>query len=213
MKRANFLFFCLVFIANCLNAQVYKIQDTTLSIFTINDTLKYFELDAPEYLHEYVGCGIISRQEGNIFQLEYPYGSSYNKFKIVFTDKTVGIIRTSEDGFIPYNLERNSNRFIITKATPQQKVSKFYPNYPIHYIAKNNLAIKVYEYPCFEAKITQVYFKKGSKIEEKWGVGHYIKFKPIKNKFWIASVYGKKFIGWLLLSDLEDNFTRVKEED
>ena len=211
MKKIPFLFFGFVLVMNFTSAQVYKIQDTTLSIFKINDTLKYFEFYTPEYPHSNVGCGIILKVEQNVFGLKYADASNYNKLKMEFKDNSVDIIRTSEHGFIPYSLERNTNHLIITNDTPKQNVSHFYLNYPIFYKSKDRVLIKVYEYPTFASKYIRLSFKKGCKIEERWSVGLYNKYKSIKDKTWIAAVSGSKFIGWLLLSDVEASFDKVEK--
>lgn len=198
---------------NCTIAQVYKIQDTTLNVFTINDTLKYFEFYTPEYPHSNVGCGIISRSEQNVFVLKYADASNYNKFKMVFKGNSVGIIRTLEHGYIPYSLERNANKLVITSDTLKQNVFHFYLNYPISYKAQYSSSIKVYEYPCFESMIKKMSFNKGSKIEEKWSVGLYNKHSPVKDKTWIAAVCEDKFLGWFLLSDIDKFFKEIDEKN
>ena len=68
----------------------------------------------------------------------------------------------------------------------------------------------MYRYPAFESETTEISFKKGHKIEQKWNVGLYIKYKSIKDKTWIAAVCGSKFIGWLLLSDVEAAFEKIE---
>lgn len=89
-----------------------------------------------------------------------------------------------------------------------QNVSLFHLNSPIFYKAKNEALLKVYEYPAFESKTKQISFKKGNKIEEKWGL--YDKYKSVRDKTWIAAVCGSKFIGWLLLSDVEVSFEKIE---
>jgi len=209
MRKISFLLLGLAFATNYVNAQVYKLQDTILSVFTINDTLKYFEFYTPEYPHGNVGCGIISKVDQNVFGLAYADASNYNKFKMDFRDKTVDIIRTSEHGFIPYSLERNANRFKIINDKPQQNVSHFYLNYPIFYKANKKVVMRVYEYPCSESKIKKIPFNKGAKIEQRWTVGLYNKHNYIKDKTWIAAVCDNKFIGWLLLSDVDASFVNT----
>jgi hypothetical protein len=86
MKRVYYIFFSLIFVATCANIQVYKIQDTTLSVFKINDTLKYFEFYTPECSHSNVGCGILSKIGQSVFELKYADVSNYYKFKIVFKE-------------------------------------------------------------------------------------------------------------------------------
>ena len=54
-------------------------------------------------------------------------------------------------------------------------------------------------------------FNKGTKIEQKWNVGLYNKHKYVKGKTWIAAVCGNKFIGWLLLSDVEASFEKIEQ--
>lgn len=71
--------------------------------------------------------------------------------------------------------------------------------------------MRIYEYPAFESKTKKVSFNKGSKIEERWESGFYKKYyHPIKDKTWIAAVCGSKFIGWLLLSDVDSIFEKIK---
>lgn len=190
--------------------QVYAREDTTLNIFNINDSLKYFEFYTPEFTPTNAGCGILSKLDKNVYILKYADEPNYDTFKIIFRPKGIEIIRTSNIGFIPYSLERNKEDLTLTRIIPKQKVSQFYENYRILYRAKKMSKIKVYEYPCDESESKLTPIKKGTILQRKWSVGTYNKFTPIKNKTWIAVVCKDKYIGWLLLSDADAAFERIE---
>lgn len=138
-------------------------------------------------------------------------GSSATPFELLFQGSSLGVKKLSAEGYIAYGLLKEKPFPKISDST-NQIVSQFHVNYPIFYKAKNKVSIKVYEYPAFEAKTNKVFFRRGNKIEEKWESGFYKKsYHPIKDKTWIAAVCGSKFIGWLLLSDVEADFVKVKE--
>ena len=196
-------------VINSLKAQTYKRGDTTLSVFAINDTLKYFEFYTPEYPHGDVEVGILSKKDKDTYTLKYVEGANYAPFDLLFQGDSVFAIKLSEKGYMAFVLEKGS--FLKVNASPSQAISQFHLNYPIFYKAKNKVELKVYEYPAFESKTKKMLFNKGSKIEQKWGVGLYNKHKSIKDKTWIAAVRGSKFIGWLLLSEVGASFEKTEQ--
>ncbi|HTN37699.1 MAG TPA: hypothetical protein VL053_11535 [Arachidicoccus sp.] len=210
MKQLITLLFSMILILNNSTGQVYTRADTTLAIFKINDSLKYFEFYTPSFPHSNVGTGILSKVEQNVYKLKYADASNYNKFILTFNGDSVNLLRTSNVGYIPYSLERNKNTLAIIKTIPEQKVPQFHLNHPIYYKVNKKITIKVYKYPCFESECQSISFKKGNLLEQKWGVGIYKKYKPIRNKSWIAVVCKDKFIGWLLLSDADAAFERIE---
>ena len=208
MKKLILVITGLGFTISSLYAQTYKIEDTTLSIFKINDTLKYFEFYSPGFAHEDVEIGILFKVSESLYKIKYTNGPFFSSFNIQFEDSAVRITNIEKIGWIATPLR---GVFYLKNSQAHKAVSQFHLNFPTFYKAKNADSILVYEYPCFESKTKLITFKKGSKIEEKWGVGIYNKYKPIITKTWIAVVCGNKFIGWLLLSDVEANFEKQDE--
>ena len=203
--------FTLVLFFNALNAQSYKNGDATLNIFTINDSLKYFEFYTPEFPHGDVECGILLRAAPNTYSLKYADESNYKPFNLICQGDSFSVLSTSKKGYLPYHLK---GLFVVVSDSVQQSVSSFYLNYPVFHKAKKKAIIKFYEYPSLEADSKSVSFKKGNTIEEKWSVGVYPSFTdyhPIKTKTWIAAVCGGKFIGWFLLSDVEAFFEKIEQ--
>jgi hypothetical protein len=188
--------------------QTYRRDTSTLNIFAINDTLKYFEFYTPGYFHGNVETGFVVKREGNEYSFQ-SNGSSYTPFEMLFHTDSIRIKALSSDGYIAHSL--NGKSFAKFSDSTSQIVSQFHLNHPIFYKAKSNLKIKVYTYPAFESESTQIFFKKGHEIEEKWSVGLYNKYKPIKDKTWIAAVCVSKFIGWFLLSDVEASFEKIEQ--
>ena len=130
---------------------------------------------------------------------------SFSRLITLNIESLNNILRLEKKGWVANDLR---GKFFLYNNQPLKVVSQFHLNNPVFYKAKNIKTIKVYEFPCFESLSQSLDFKKGNVIEEKWGVGLYDKYKPIKDKSWIAAVCGNKFIGWLLLSDVEANFEK-----
>jgi hypothetical protein len=208
MKQLVLITLSLVLACNFSTAQTYQRGDTTLNIFTINDSLKYFEFYTPEFLHENVEVGILVKNNATTYSLRYVDGSSFTPFELLFQGNLVSAKKLSTEGYMAYCVTEKP--FPKISDSTNQIVSHFHLNYPIFYKARNKIEMKVYEYPAFEAKIQSISFKKGNKIEEKWKSGLYKKYKPIKDKTWMAAVCGSKFIGWLLLSDVDSVFEKIK---
>ena len=59
MKQFILLSFILTFSLKFLIGQTYRRDTSTLNIFTINDTLKYFEFYTPGYFHGNVETGFV----------------------------------------------------------------------------------------------------------------------------------------------------------
>lgn len=207
MKQFILIASGLILTVNALLAQTYKKGTSILNIFTINDTLKYFEFYTPGYFHGNVETGFLVKENEMTYSLQ-ANGSSYAPIELLFKENSVNVKKRSTDGYIAYSL--NGKSFLKINDSTDQIVSQFHLNYPIFYKAKNSHSINVYEYPCFESKTKQISLKKGCKIEEKWESGFYKKYyHPIKDKTWIAAVCGNRFIGWLLLSDVENSFEKM----
>jgi hypothetical protein len=207
MKQLFFILFNLTLACNVLTAQTYKKGNTTLAIFTINDSLKYFEFYTQEFIHENAQIGILLKSSEDKYSLQYTNGPFFSEFNMLFKDSTLRVLDIKKEGWIAFDLK---NIFFLHDNQPEKNVLKFHLNSPIFYKTKNKMTLKVYEYPCFESKTTQFSFDKGIKIEEKWSVGLYNKYKPIKDKTWIAAVCGSRFLGWLLLSDVDASFEKIE---
>lgn len=208
MKQLILIASGLMLVLNSLIAQTYKMDTSTLNIFTINDTLKYFEFYTPGYFHGNVEIGFLVKKDKNTYNLQ-ANESSNAPFELLFGVNAVSVKRLSTDGYIAYSLNKKS--FSKISDSTGQIVSQFHLNHPIFYKAKNKVELNVYEYPCFESKNKKLHFNSSSKIEEKWELGYFKKYYyPIKEKTWIAAVCGNKFIGWLLLSDVEAAFEKIK---
>ncbi|QES88166.1 hypothetical protein [Rhizosphaericola mali] len=201
-----FMLFSLICWCNFSIAQAYQRGDTTLNIFIINDTLKYFEFYSSGFLHENVEVGLLSRKNDTTYSLKYTNEGNFTPFEIFFQENSVSVKKLSSKGYMAYII--NEKPFPKIKDSTSQIVSQFHLNYPIFYKNLNKAFIKVYEYPCFESKTKTILFRKGSEIEEKWKYGLRRRYGPIKNVTWIAADFGGKFIGWLLLSDVKQKFKK-----
>lgn len=62
MKKNILIATALILAANSLMAQTYKRDTSVLNIFTINDTLKYFEFYTPRYFHGNVETDFFSKK-------------------------------------------------------------------------------------------------------------------------------------------------------
>ena len=222
MRKQILLFCILVLCFNTLTAQLYR-RDITpgehslvdtgyLRLFTINDTLKYFEFYTPYLMNDDIECGILSKVFDDVYRLKYASGNNFVKFDLLIKDTTLKVTYLGGRGGKAYSLD---GTFILRDSIAKQNAHTFPLNYREFYKAIKDVTLKTYEYPNCNAKFKLVHFKQGDKIEQRWGVGVYPDNKsidPIENKSWRVCIYNDAKHDWFLLADIYNFFELVRNK-
>ncbi|SEA38214.1 hypothetical protein SAMN05192529_11619 [Arachidicoccus rhizosphaerae] len=159
-------------------AQTYQKEDATLNIFTINDTLKYFEFYTPEFLHTNVEVGILSKSSINTYDLKYTDGPFFSTFELLFKDSNLRVLNIENEGWIALDLKGS---FFLRGNQPQQ-ISHFNLNHSIFYSAKKKDLIKAYEFPCLKQNPSKFLLIREAKLKKNGVLVYTINISPSKTR-------------------------------
>ena len=198
-----------------MHAQVFKKGDIKLSLFTINDSSKYFEITTPSLAKDSVMCGVLHEKNSHVFYLKDASVTTTCRFEIIHTNENGVDVKFNYDTTLPcYKLYMDiSGKYLRSNEVLKEEAFRFPVNRKAFFRCIKGVRLKAYKYPSNEANFKVIEFKPGEVIEIRRFLGKVIDNKENAR---VGDVFSANFIfhqnehGWFVVSEIYKNFKGVR---